>query len=70
MPGILCKNKLPEILINGYQDALLGCGLFQESPVPWIGAPFARFGCIVSLVAQPLGNPRPGTSINQEFHGT
>ena len=43
--------------------------LFQQSPIAWVGVEGLCFNNIMSVVAQPLGQPASGASVYQEPHG-
>lgn len=62
------KHQLPEILVHGDEDTLLGVRPYQESPISGIGSSLLGFEDIVLLLAKPVRQASAGAPVDEEPH--
>lgn len=68
MRRILEKDYLSEIFVHGHKDTQLRRCPFEQHTIPGIGPALARFDYVMPLIAQPVCEAPPRTTIDQEFH--
>jgi hypothetical protein len=61
-------NQGPEIGIDRHQDTLFLRGQPEQGCVSGIGRELPRLAHVVTLAAEPLGEPPPGTTVDEKLH--
>lgn len=62
----LDEEELPKILVHRHQDTILNGGAVEQNPVSGVRAPLSGFDDVVPLLAQPLRQTPPGTTVDEE----
>ena len=61
-------DQFPEVLVHSDKNPILCRCSFQQCPVAGVWAKTLRFDNVVSVAAQPLRQPSPGTSVDKKSH--
>lgn len=70
-PGVrntMQMNELSEVGIDGDENPTFGSGLLQQGPITRVWTEFSSLDHVVSLAAEPIGQPASGAPVYQEFH--
>ncbi len=70
-PSMRCSvavDELAEVLVHRHEDTCLGRRPGEQDPVTGILPALKRFGHVMPLLTQPLGQPPTGAPVDQKPH--
>ena len=68
MRGIVQKDELPEIGVDGHQNPVFGIRTFEQRPIARVGIQLASFENTVTLFALPIRELSACTPIDEKSH--